>query len=350
MIIMNTKLPHKQNIWTFWIAGIALLAGFILSILSWLELCVEHCTATHDYMLLGLPFAWIGIPFFFTLVTTHFLSRAYPLFTTIAGWMIASALGAEIVFILVQKYQIGHWCPVCLSIASCVFIAALAYSAGFVSNLFSQGETMNQLKKSYSTVSLFFIGLMIAFFGVSKPDAALAAANDMKEKIAFGKKGSNVEIYFITDWFCPSCRKIEPTMEKLLPKLLATSSFYFIDFPIHRKSLNFTPYNLAFLVHSKSQYLIARNLLTSIADKTDSPDDDVIVAAAKKEHIPFKELSFLDVNAGIDYYEKVANKYDLSATPTIIMTNTKTNKTKKLEGTDEISEESIMKAFETISK
>lgn len=209
---------------------------------------------------------------------------------------------------------------------------------------------MDKIKNFLGTFSVFIIGFLIAFFGVSKPDQAAAAAVDMKSRIAFGKIDSPVEVYFVTDWYCPSCRKIEPDIEKMLAKIQAKTAFYFVDFPIHRKSLNFTPYNLSFLVHNKSEYLRARHILANLADKTESPTDEEIVAAAKKEHIQFKELSYLDVHAGIDCFEKICNTYDMSATPTIIITNTKTKKVTKFEGTDEISEAKVMKAIETLSK
>ena len=50
--------------WSFWIAGLSLVTGLILSILSWLELCVEHCSANRDYLLLAFPCHYRNAIFF----------------------------------------------------------------------------------------------------------------------------------------------------------------------------------------------------------------------------------------------------------------------------------------------
>src|SRR4051794_38778996 len=120
MSTLSSSPTEKGNSfrWKFWLISLALIASLILSVLSWLELCVEHCSANQDYRLFGLPFAMVGITFFTVLIALHFLSRRYQFMSRLVGWLIASALGAELMFIIIQKYTIGHWCPVCLGIAA----------------------------------------------------------------------------------------------------------------------------------------------------------------------------------------------------------------------------------------
>lgn len=347
---------RTRNPLSYWISTLALAAGLILSFLSWLELCVEHCSANQNYLIFGLPFAIFGMTFFTVITVLHALSLKYPFLRTLVGWGLASALGAEMVFIGIQKYHIGRWCPVCLSIAFTLTIAALAYSTPFLKNFIksikqgNRGELMKNIAIPLKTMPFFFLGLLLALVGITKIDPAHAAAEDMKRKIAFGQPNTPIEVYFISDWFCPACRKVEPIFEKLLPKMLNQSSIYFVDYPIHSKTLNYSPYNLAFLINNKLHYFEARYALFELAEKIDSPTDEDIAQAAKKANIPFKELSYIDIKSGLDFFDSVVKKNDLDSTPTIIIYNTKTKKSQKFEGYDEISEAKVMKAFETLSK
>jgi protein-disulfide isomerase len=337
--------------WNFWLIGLALIVGLIFSILSWLELCVEHCSANQDYRLFHLPFAIIGMTFFTILILGHFLSLYYHFLSVLVGWMIASALGAEVMFIAVQKYQIGHWCPVCLSIAASVTAAALVLVIGFLKNFkvtieHNRGDIMQKIKQGLTSLSFVLLGFLLSFVGISKTNDAEAAVNDIKERLAFGVKHSQVEVYFVSDWFCPSCKKVEPLIEKLYPSIRSKATFYFVDYPIHKKSLNFTPYNLAFLINNKPQYFQARTLLSNLTEETETPHDEDVEKAASKHGIVLKELSFLDVKAGIDYFDKIVEKYNLNSTPTIIITNVQNNRVVKFEGRDEISEEKVLQAIE----
>lgn len=341
--------------WNFLLISLALVVGLVLSVLSWLELCVEHCTANKDYHLFGLPFAIVGMTFFTVLIAFHFLSRRYRFFSGLVGWMIAIALGAEIWFIFVQKYQIGHWCPVCLSIAASVATAALVLLIGYLKNFkatpqyHNRGEIMQKIKKKFLSFSSFFVlGFLLAFTGISKINYAEAAVHEIKEQLAFGKKNSPIEIYFVTDWFCSSCKKIEPEIQDIYSELKSTVAFYFIDYPIHRKSLNYTPYNLAFLINNKSHYFKAREVLNELSEENETPNDEDIMRITKKEGIKFKELSFLDIRAGIDFFDKIVEKYGVRATPTLIIANTKNNKVVKLEGRSEITESKVLKAVEQV--
>lgn len=345
--------PNGQSFrWKYWIMSLALISGLILSILSWLEVCVEHCSANQDYRLWGIPFAVVGVIFFPLLLVLHFISRVYQNLSWVVGWLVMSALGAEIMFIAVQKYQIGHWCPVCLSIANSVAIAAFLFITECLkhfkttSQLLNRGGIMPKVKQFFTPLSFLLLGFFTAFIGIGKINPAEAAVNDIKERIAFGLKNSPVEVYYVSDWFCPSCKKVEPLLQKMYPKIRSQATVYFVDYPIHRQSLNFTPYNLAFLINSKSHYFQARNLLSQLADQTETPNDEEVERAAQRQGIHFKELSFLDVEAGIKYFDQIVNKYNLNSTPTIIITNPHKGKTVKFEGRDEISEEKVLQTLE----
>ena len=155
---------------------------------------------------------------------------------------------------------------------------------------------------------------------------------------------------YVIRWFCPACKKIEPEFEKLYPQIASKATIYFVDYPIHKKSLNFTPYNLAFLIHNKSQYFKARQALADLTTKTETPTDNDIIKQTNRYGIAYSELTFLDVKNGIDFFDKISEKYNLQATPTIIVTNTHKNLTTKFEGSDEFNPEKILKTIEKLNK
>ena len=353
-LFINEK--KKLNRWAWALVTLAIFAGLILSILSWLEVCVEHCAANQDYVLFGLPFAIFGMTFFSALFLLQIASTRWPRISSIVGWMIAAALGAEMLFVAVQKYQIGHWCPVCLSIAASVACAALVL---FVHNVIDikktfqfhkSGAFMSFIKRALTHLSLIGFGFIVAFIGVSNPNSAEALAANMKERLAFGLKNSPIEVYYATDWYCPSCKKVDPLIEKLYPFIRTKATFFFVDYPIHRKSMNYSPYNLAFLIDNKKQYFKARQMLMELTDKTETPKDEEIERAAEKRGIDFKELSFVDIKNGMDFFDKVVEEYQMKATPTLIFVNVKTHQVIKLEGRDEITQEKVMEALDKIGK
>src|SRR5438067_836942 len=99
---MNTQ-THSLNTQdyslpgSYWIITFALASGFLLSIFSWLELCLEHCSATQAYYIFGMPFSFFGLAFFTIILTLHLFSRKYPFLSKIVGLMIAAAFGSEII-------------------------------------------------------------------------------------------------------------------------------------------------------------------------------------------------------------------------------------------------------------
>lgn len=128
--LMNKKefLSHQSREWTpwsFWSIAVILLTGLILSALSGSEICLQRCSAGHDYRFFGLSFATTGILFFTSTLLLHLLSLRYSFLAQGVVWLISAACGAEVMLVLIQKYQIGHWCPICLTIGVCVGLAAV---------------------------------------------------------------------------------------------------------------------------------------------------------------------------------------------------------------------------------
>lgn len=340
---------------SFWLIAVLILAAIALSIISWLGLCSLKCSATEDFRLLGLPFAIIGMIFFPILLLIHFFSIKIPFLSHIVSLIIACSVGSEVMFIIVQKWQIGHWCPVCLNIAACIGLTACVFLTGYFKNLYlsikqnNKGNTMQKIIQGLLTLSCTFIGFLVAFFGITKIDPIQAEMNDIKSHLAYGTRDKPVEVYIFTDWFCSSCKKAEPFLEQLYPKIKSDATVYFIDFPIHKQSLNFSPYNLAFLINNKPEYFKARDLLMKLTKTSDNPKVEDVENAAKSQGLSFHELPYIDIRAGMEFFDKIAKQYNINSTPTIVVTNPSKKTVIKFEGKEEFSDEKILNTIKQMS-
>jgi len=338
------------------IVSIALAAGMLLTIISWLQLCSVECSEGHKYRLFGFQFEVVGAIFFITAGIVHFMSRHNSQLIFLTSLMIAGALGAELEFILMQKYKIGVWCPVCLGIASTIAIAALAlgieYAFDFkrVLKQGDKGEIMRTQWRGISTAIMFFMGLLMAFVGTTKFNPLQAAEDNLKKSIAFGNSNSNVDIYIFTDWKCPACRAIEPELEKLVEKAGGKAQIHFIDLAVHSETMNFTPYNLSFMIHNKPSYFKLRKMLEGISLKTGAPSQELIEGEMRKLGEKFVELNYADVDTGNKYFKKLEKQYSVNKTPTLVIVNSEAKKGKKLTGGSEITEANVLKSISLLQK
>lgn len=338
----------------YWLTTLILAVGLVLTYISSLHICTEACAEGLNYRILGLPFEVWGFGFFPAIFILHFSAFFYPILAWGVIAMLAGALGSEFWFIYVQKYYIGHWCPICLSIAACVFFVLIlqisnqVYLLKKVSQQDKEGVNMQFFWGSLSSFSALVIGFCIAFFGLSKIDKVAAAEEALKDKISFGKASSPIEVYFFSDWQCPSCRKVEPVIEKMSPEIMKEAKLIFIDFPVHPETMNFTPYNLAFMVHNKDQYLKLRNILTELSQQTGAPTEEQVEKAVSGLGVKYEQLNYADVAIGFKYYKDLAKQFGINSTPTLVVVNLNTKKGKKLKGGVEISEANIMNAIDAL--
>lgn len=340
----------RASKWQYAITSLGILSGLILSIVSYLNLCSEECRAGHDYTLFSLPFGPVGIIFFSGLLIAQLFSLNNNTLKLIVSSFLAAALGAEVVLIFIQKYEIGHWCPVCLGIAASVLVASLPLLYQYFKDLrySSKGDNMRHLKTGLSKALIFSASLALFFVGVVKENKLEAMENSVKEQIAFGNANSTVNLYLFTDWACPACRALEPNLAKLMPAITSKARMTFVDIPVHPETLNFSPFNLSFMINNKSKYLELREALTTLSTKTSTPTDVQITKLAKEHGATFKELNYADVALGINYWKELATKFEIEATPTLVIVNPTTKKGKKLAGVEEITEENVLKAINAL--
>jgi protein-disulfide isomerase len=326
------------------IIWLATLAGLGLSVISLLKICSE-CSETANYRVFGMDFGWFGIAYFVVLSIAVVLRRRF----TRSGWCTAllffASAGAETRFIWIQKYEIGQWCPICLSLAAAVFIACIGITWHTFKTYTQKGAAMKSKLVFIVLVSLFFVlGLGGAIMGVKKQ--ADAAALDL----FLGKTSSPTTVYFVSDWFCPACRKAEPAIEKMFPELAKSVRVSFVDFPIHTETINFTPYNTQFLAFEKAKYIKLRRALAELSLKTKKPSDGEVQVAVAPLGVKLRSMDNADTLFGMQSNLMVYNGFNVHSTPTAVVTNAKTKKTKLLVGDVQITLQEIKAAIAEVEK
>jgi hypothetical protein len=319
-----------------------------------MSLCSHACLKSHEYRIFGYPFESIGILFFILLVGLHLLSRNFSSAGLAAGWLLAAGLGAELIFIYTQKYKIGAWCPICLSIAAALLIASAAYFYEFYQKMklslerWERNGIMDFICRGCASMIFFSLGFLFAFLGISKQSSLQAAENDVKENIVFGPRSSPLEVYIFTDWRCVACRNLEPVFESATKKLMDRARVTFVDYAVHPTSLNFTPYNLSFMVNNKPHYFALRRALGDLGAATLTPTEQQVVALASRAGVQYKQLNYEDVALGIRYFNHLVKQLHVNGTPAVVILNQSTKKMRKLEGEEDISEAKILDSINRV--
>jgi hypothetical protein len=337
----------------YWIA-VPFAAAWILSAMSWLGICSGGCEETHLYRLFGFPLSPLGVGYF-TLCGLAFLTRNRIRFSGfLIPLLLSGALGSEFVFIWIQKYVIGKWCPLCvgiaLSVATACVLIALERWPGIAIRI--RGEERNLVMKRLAgktalILIAFLAGMGISATGLSKPDA-FAAGLPVKS-LAFGNTESNSEVYIFTDWFCPACRDVEPEILKGARKAMRQAKVIFVDYPIHPETFNYIPYNLSFIVREKEKYLQIREAMATLARKTKEPVPEDVQAAVSPLGVRYFQLNYADVLAGMQHFSTLVKKFKVRGTPSVVVHDSRTGKTKTLFGISEITSDNILKALAEVS-
>lgn len=328
-------------------AGLAM--ALVLSILLAVGLCTEACKATYEWTIFGMQFPFFGIGFFaFCLLLFHFRDR--PIVRDLFPAVIAGAWGAEFTFLYVQHFIIQRWCPMCLAVASCVWLAGIALVAGSFYDRKKQpgsgrGVTMRYLSRGIILLALMIAGSYVAFIGLGNPTRSHAATLPL----ALGKMDAEVEVYVVTDWFCVACRKVEPDLERAYPNIMSRAKLVFVDMPIHAESMNFIPYNLSFLIREKERYLEIRKALLRLSQRTKEPTQEDVQKAVTPMGVTYRPLNYADVNAGVQYFQAVVKAFDVQGTPAMVVYNRKTKNIKVLNGISDLSYPNILMAVSGVA-
>lgn len=325
---------------------LSIVAGFTLSILSATDLCTfGGCTDAHQYRLFNLPLWLVGIAYFLG-YTILWILRSKSLARRVEYLYLAAGLGAEAVFIHIQKNVIEAWCPLCLGIAATVALIALTRVSAYISSQRSEPDMLKQLVRHTLTIFLAAaVSFGITLAGMAKPDAHAQGINLWQ-----GKTKSHVAVYVFSDWFCPSCLKAEPEIEKAFPVMIQKAKILFVDKPIHPEAMNFVPYHLSFAVHEKGKYIELRRALFSLARTTKNPSLEDVKRVISPLNVTYRQLSFLDVSQSMALFQRLSDQFRVKGTPTVVIVNEQTQKTRTLYGSKEITRDSLLKGVLELEK
>jgi len=325
-------------------SSLLILAGVILAILSWTDLCsFGGCTEAHEYRFYGLSLPLVGTIYFSALGLLLLLSCRWPRSAPLFHLTLAAGAGAELVMIHLQHNVIQAWCLLCVGIAFVVYL--LCISGIFAALQESRRlSTMNKRQFLSKTVLLLLFaaaGFLVSFAGISKPEAA-------ELETSLGKQNSRIEVLVFSDWLCPVCVKVEPALETALPQLEKKAKISFIDKPVHKESMNFVPYHLSFLVNEKAKYLQLRKALFELAKTSKNPSLEDVKRVVAPLGVTYKQLSFMDVSQMMAKSQALANEHKVGGTPTIVILNSSSKKSKTLVGSRDITAENLLKAVKSL--
>lgn len=106
---------------------LALTTGWLVSIFSVIEeMCmVSACRDTTGFTVFGYNMGWFGIAYFSLILMALWLRKKDSRMDWLLSALIFSAIGAEFRLLWIQKYVIGGWCPLCVTICCALFVAGL---------------------------------------------------------------------------------------------------------------------------------------------------------------------------------------------------------------------------------
>jgi len=333
---------------------IFILAGGTVSALDWIGVCTESCAEASMYRIFGFPLPPLGVAYFTMCAVAWLLRRRHPLFLAALAGLLFGGLGAELQFTWIQWKVIGHWCNMCVIIALCVAGACATFLLEYflsTKTLLSSYERIPLMNRSYVHVALvlfaLFSGFGTAIVGLKKPDALAAAITP--ETLAFGLSDSSKTVYFISDWFCPACRVAETEIIKSAPAVMKQARVFFVDYPVHRETMNYIPFNLSFMAAEKEKYLKIREALGALSLKTKAPTPEEVQEAVSPLGVRYVPLDFSDVFSGTQIQISIVQQFKPSGTPEVIIADSTTGKTVRLSGSREITSERILQAISDVS-
>ncbi len=333
--------PKTLNI----ISWIALGVAFSGAILSTLDICTGGCNIAHQYRIFGLPFAIFGIAFMTSLIIMHWLSlreKTGPI-NALYTMALFSAVGAEMKFIHVQKYEIGAWCPICIciAIAVCVLATLQLVKGGFHMRI--KSTLLRNFAKTSALTLAAVIGFAVSVIGIQAPVMAAPAPDAW-----FGKKSSPVTVYIASDWYCSHCRIAEPQIESALQELGKTAKYTFIDYPLTRASFSIMPYHIGLLEGDKKRYLAGRQALLALTARGGIPNTEQVKIAFAKKGIILRTPEMPEQIRYAQEFGSTIKEHGIRLTPTVVVVNKKTGKKQIIEGSQDITRTNILAAVKAV--
>lgn len=149
---------------------LALCTGLAVSLFTVVEeLCLASaCRDTAAFTFFGVGMGWFGIAYFSLILILLWQRKKYHQLDWVLAAMVFSGIGAEFRLLWIQKFIIGGWCPLCVSICCALFLAAAALLFEAVQEAKSDQITAKSLPGWMLFVAtMIAVGLATAVVGVA---------------------------------------------------------------------------------------------------------------------------------------------------------------------------------------
>lgn len=149
---------------------LAVFTGLAVSIASVIE---EFCMATAcsdaaSFVFFGIGMGVLGCIYFSFVLVLLFLREKNTLFGWMFTAMVFSGVGAELRLLWIQKYIIGSWCPLCVTICGALLFSAVLLFVETVRGLAEAENKVRTLTRWLAfVVAMLVTGLAVAVAGVS---------------------------------------------------------------------------------------------------------------------------------------------------------------------------------------
>lgn len=148
---------------------LSLITGWLVSIFSVIEeLCLATaCSDAASFTLFGIGMGWFGIAYFSIILLVLWLRKKVCLLQWALAAMVYSGIGAELRLLWIQKYVIGGWCPLCVTICCALFVAGILLLIENVQDAGSgEGRGKRLLGRMLFMAAMAATGLAVAVAGV----------------------------------------------------------------------------------------------------------------------------------------------------------------------------------------
>jgi hypothetical protein len=128
---------------------------------------VKACRDTAAFTVFGLNMGIFGIIYFSVLLMLLWNMHRSPWFERIMFAAVFAGFGAELRLLWIQKFIIGSWCPLCVTICIALVSGALAMLAGKFRELAVKDSPSVFIREWLPiAVVMAVVGFFVAFAGV----------------------------------------------------------------------------------------------------------------------------------------------------------------------------------------
>lgn len=131
------------------------------------EFCmVKACRDTAAFSFFGLNMGILGTVYFCVVTALILLRARVPGLAPLLAASVFAGLGGELRLLWIQKYVIGDWCPLCVTVGAALGVVAVMLVIEKVNGVAAAGRPGFPVRWFCGMAALLLIGLAVATAGV----------------------------------------------------------------------------------------------------------------------------------------------------------------------------------------